>query len=393
MAASTPSTAFDPHTPKPARIFDYWLDRHNNYEADRRKADEVEAWYPSVRQLVAENEAFVGRAVTWAARNQIRGYVDLGSGLPAGSSSVHTAARAVFPDARVAYVDHDLEVTGQAEMILDRGFHPGIAVICADLRDPAAVLATIRLQDAIDLGRPACVLLALVLHFMPAGMAREVVAGYAAQLAPGSLVVISTTRNDDPGSFREVRALWPGGEVYNHTREDVAGFFGDLELVPPGLVVARAWRGGMRDTISPAAPLYVFGGVGRKMPGPRRRLSRRGTCGHGCAGRAAPRFAMTPRGPAVGGVFPPTMMRSHAGRVLAAVSRGPGTGTGGGGGAAARPRLNPRSSARRSHMSSVASCTASRASSARVSLKLAARIRMSMFPMPDASSFLIILSS
>ncbi|MGD0606173.1 MAG: SAM-dependent methyltransferase [Streptosporangiaceae bacterium] len=62
-----------------------------------------------------------------------------------------------------------------------------------------------------------------------------------------------------PGVVRRARAAWPG-ELYNHSREEVAGFFGGLELVAPGLVVARGWRGGMRDTISPAGPVYAFGG-------------------------------------------------------------------------------------------------------------------------------------
>jgi SAM-dependent methyltransferase len=262
---------FDPYTPNPARIYDYWLGGHDNYEADRKRAGEIEQWYPSVRQMARNNRAFTGRAVTWAATSWygqacISQFLDLGSGFPGRDGSIHSAARAVIPDARVAYVDHDPEVCDEASLILDKDSRDGgIAVICADLRDPATVLTAAEMAGVADPRQPLCVLLALVLHLMPAGQAGEVAAGYVRILAPGSLVVISVPRVDDPVSFREVRALWPGGELHNHARSDVAGFFAGLQMVPPGLVVARGWRGGMKDAnVAPAAKAYVLGGAGRK---------------------------------------------------------------------------------------------------------------------------------
>jgi hypothetical protein len=36
-------------------------------------------------------------------------------------------------------------------------------------------------------------------------------------------------------------------------------------MIPPGLVVARGWRGGMQDAVvSPAGPAYILGGAARK---------------------------------------------------------------------------------------------------------------------------------
>ena len=263
--AKPPNLFFDPYTPKPARMYDYWRGGHTNYAADRRKADEIKGWYPAIGQMVADNAAFTGRAVTWAARNGISQFLDLGSGLPAGDCA-HATARMVIPDARVAYVDHDREVTDEARLIIDKDGGKGIAVVRADLRDPAAVLADPGLRNVVALDEPACVILAMVFEFMPARTAREVVAGYARRLAPGSLVVISVLRNDDPASFTEVRAVWPGGELYNHTREEIVSFFGaGLEMIPPSLVVARGWRGGMQAAnIAPARPTYVLGGAGQK---------------------------------------------------------------------------------------------------------------------------------
>lgn len=32
------------------------------------------------------------------------------------------------------------------------------------------------------------------------------------------------------------------GQAYNHAAEEIAGFFGPLPLVPPGVVAAREWH-------------------------------------------------------------------------------------------------------------------------------------------------------
>jgi len=263
--AKPPNLFFDPHTPKPVRMYDYWRGGHNNYEADRRKAGEIERWYPGVRQMVADNAAFTARAVTWAARNGISQFLDVGSGLPTGAC-IHVTARTVIPDARVAYVDHDREVIDEGALILDKDGGEGVAFVQADLRDPAAVLADPGLRKVVALDEPGCVILAMVFQYMPAEQAREVVSGYATRLVPGSAVVISVPRNDDPASFAEVRAAWPDGELYNHSREEIASFFGaGLEMIPPSLVLARGWRGGMQAAnIAPARPTYVLGGAGQK---------------------------------------------------------------------------------------------------------------------------------
>ena len=69
---------------------------------------------------------------------------------------------------------------------------PGVAAVAADLRDPAAVLADLELRAVLDPAEPMCVILGTVLHFLDAGTAREVTAGYARRLiAPGSCLVLA----------------------------------------------------------------------------------------------------------------------------------------------------------------------------------------------------------
>jgi hypothetical protein len=139
-----------------------------------------------------------------------------------------------------------------------------VAAIPGDLRDPAAVLASEALTAVIDIRRPACVILALVLHFSDAVTAREITAGYISALAPGSCIILSVGGNDDPGG--RAAATYTAGTLYTHSREEVTGFLAGLDLVAPGLSDAREWRPDWEEEkqkpIQQAG--YVLAAVGRK---------------------------------------------------------------------------------------------------------------------------------
>jgi O-methyltransferase involved in polyketide biosynthesis len=179
---------FDPATPNMARVYDYWLDGKDNYPADRADAQRLLTIYPPLRDLVRENRASVTRAVSWAARQGIGQFIDLGAGLPA-SPSVHQAAREAMPTARIAYVDIDAVVLSHARALLATS--DGATAVSADLRDPNAVLANPELRNVIDPAQPVCVILGAILHFLDADTARTVTAGYARLMAYGSCLVIS----------------------------------------------------------------------------------------------------------------------------------------------------------------------------------------------------------
>jgi hypothetical protein len=52
--------------------------------------------------------------------------------------------------------------------------------------------------------------------------------------------------------------------VYNHSVPDFAGFFGPLDLVPPGVVDARTWQPAWEEPVSlPKREGYVLAGVAR----------------------------------------------------------------------------------------------------------------------------------
>jgi len=255
----TPS-GIDTSVPNIARVYDYWLGGKDNFAADREMAERFAAVYPGIAELCRNNRDFVCRVAVWAAGAGIRQIVDLGAGLPTVRNT-HDAAWAVAPATTVAYVDHDPVVIRHAEALLVKDER--LAAVPADLTDPAAVWDHPELRAVIDPTRPVCVILAAVLHFLDVGPARAVVSGYAERLVPGSAVAISVSHNDDQEQHHHAHAAYTAGDLHNHSRAEIESFFGELELVPPGLALAQAWRGGMAEVpLAHKGSAYILAGVG-----------------------------------------------------------------------------------------------------------------------------------
>ncbi|MGD0553612.1 MAG: SAM-dependent methyltransferase [Streptosporangiaceae bacterium] len=223
---------FDTHRPDLARAHDYLLGGRHNFSADRALAGVLAAARPDLSELLGDNREFVGRAAGYAARQGVRQFLDVGSGLP----FVHT----VCPGSRVAYVDHDPAVRSYGESLLYQ--NGGARFLDGDLAEPEALLTSAELGAVIDLNLPVCLVLSMVLHLVEESTARGVTGVLVRALAPGSYVIISTAASD---------------------MRDIEPFFGGLEVVPPGLGDARAW--GVPDAGPiPARADVVLGGVGRK---------------------------------------------------------------------------------------------------------------------------------
>lgn len=236
----------DDGKPNVARAYDCLLGGQQNAKIDQETAKEVLAIAPSAAAIARSNRAFLTRAVTWAARRGVCQFLDLGCGLPA-SPNTHETAQAIIPGAQVVYVDNDEVALAHSRALLANGGACGAAAASADLADPVAVRALAEVRDLLDLSRPLCVLLGAVLHFWPIEQARAIVCGHMAACVPGSVLIASTGRNDDPEAYARVAALCsPATELYNFTRAQTESLFDGLELVPPGVVRAAAWRPGWR---------------------------------------------------------------------------------------------------------------------------------------------------
>jgi len=252
----------DPNTPSIARVYDYVLGGKDNFAADRELAGRLLDLIPQIAELAVENRQFLARAVTWAAEQGVSQFIDVGCGLPTDPNT-HESARAVAGDARVAYVDNDPVVVNHLRALVANG-NPGVTVVAANVRDVAAVLDDVR--PDLDLSAPVCLVAGYLLHFFTAAVARDMMRGYAAALAPGSYLVVSVLHAEgeagDEGLDMYSSAAAP---VYSHPLPEVTGFFGGLRLIPPGLVQARQWHAAAQSPkVPPRGTHHVVAGVARK---------------------------------------------------------------------------------------------------------------------------------
>jgi hypothetical protein len=149
-----------------------------------------------------------------------------------------------------------------------------IEIINADIRDPAGILTDPTVLSLIDFGKPVGLLLLAILHHIedhddPARIA----ARFRDAMPSGSYLAISSFRM--PGAEApELQAITPEGEKLLvqglgsgrwRDEEEIRGWFGDWELLSPGLVPLADWRPD-EHTHTERDEVYhsYFGGVARK---------------------------------------------------------------------------------------------------------------------------------
>ncbi|HEY3609276.1 MAG TPA: SAM-dependent methyltransferase [Pseudonocardiaceae bacterium] len=252
--------------PSSYRIYDYLLGGSFNFAVDRAFARELLAKVPWARDVAKANRGFLVRAVRFAAGRGIRQFLDLGSGILAGSR-VDAIAHAVDARCRVAYVDGDPIAVAFAEVLL--GGDERATALRADVRDVPAVLAEPRVADLLDLREPVCLLMGKVLHFLadaddPAG----VVAGYQDRLCAGSMLAITHATYDDvPDEVAKAAPMYRASResMHDRSRAEITGFFAGWNLVEPGVVFTSEWRPEYPTGIDATPGRAVFlAGVGIK---------------------------------------------------------------------------------------------------------------------------------
>jgi hypothetical protein len=238
------SSEVDMTLPSIARVYDWYLGGSHNFESDRAFGRRVVDVYPALSVVLRDNRAFLRRVVRHLVAQGIDQFLDLGSGIPT-VGNVHEVAHAGNPEARIVYVDHDpVAVTHSRELLAG---HPRTAVLAANFMDPATVLDQAVAVGGLDLRRPVAVLALLVLHFVPdERRPAEVMARYLRAVAPGSYLAISQSRSDGAPAavagqklYAREKSLEP---MHPRTAAEVTALFGDLTLLPPGVVACSAWR-------------------------------------------------------------------------------------------------------------------------------------------------------
>jgi hypothetical protein len=225
----------DATTPSPARVYDYFLGGTNYLPVDKLLADRLQADLPDIVDGIWANRGFHGRAAVWMARQGIRQFIDIGSGLPT-QNNTHEAVQKVVQGAKVAYIDNDPMVAARGNVLL--AADGTTTVISADVRDPDALLGHRKLRALIDVGEPTGVLLTSVMHFVadesdPWGL----VARYMAEVAPGSFLALShgTDHKMPPTMVRAGVDHYSNASerLYVRSKAQIERFFDGLDLVPP----------------------------------------------------------------------------------------------------------------------------------------------------------------
>ncbi|MFY1681708.1 SAM-dependent methyltransferase [Micromonospora sp. WMMD730] len=233
-----------------ARIYDYLLGGKQNFPADREAARQLLQVVPDAANVALSNRLFLRRVVRVLAEAGITQFLDLGSGIPT-QGNVHEIAQAINPATRVLYVDIDpVAVVASNEILMGS---PGCRAIEGDFTRPTQILSALDDSDlatVIDLDQPTALLYCSVLQQVPDEQIDAVIAPIRDRLAPGSAMVIShlsTTVTEAYGATgvakaKNVYRTQAATEIIPRTSDQLTALFGDLTLLPPGLVPLTHWR-------------------------------------------------------------------------------------------------------------------------------------------------------
>jgi S-adenosyl methyltransferase len=257
--------------PNVARVYDYTLGGKDNFAIDRQVAELSHQVMPAQAGAQA-NRAFLRRVVRYlVAEAGIRQFIDIGSGLPT-QGNVHEVAQEVDPGARVVYVDYDPMVLVHARALLGRT--ESTEVITADVRRPEDIIGDEKVQRLLDLDQPIGLLLFAILHHVNDAEDAVGITRYLRDaLAPGSYLAISHFHNPGDAHPEYARMALEAEKVFSEslgtgrfrTHDEILAFFGDFELLEPGLVSYPMWRPDPDDVPLPEAMRHLaVGGVARK---------------------------------------------------------------------------------------------------------------------------------
>jgi S-adenosyl methyltransferase len=266
-----PPEGVDAKSPNIARVYDAFLGGKDNFAADRQVVEAALRVAPDAPASGQANRAFLRRVVRYLVRDAgITQILDIGSGLPT-QGNVHEVAREINPSVRTVYVDNDPVVCIHGQALLADAT---TEVVTADVRRPAEILGHPVVRQFIDSGRPVGLLMLAILHYITDG---EDPAGIMAVLRDampaGSHLAISSFRMPGPELAESRARTMEMEQVFNEqlgagrwrSEAAILAWFGDWELIAPGLVPPWDWRpDGAMDLPEEAIYQGFVGGVARK---------------------------------------------------------------------------------------------------------------------------------
>jgi hypothetical protein len=248
-------------------MYDWWLGGRHNFAADRALGEAFVQAIPTIRDMAQANRSFLERAVGYLVRDAgVRQFLDIGTGIPT-SPNLHEVATGIDPRCRVVYVDNDPIVLAHSRALI-AGTAPGtIEYLHADLREPDRILGDPALAATLDLTQPVALIMVAILMLLsdaddPWAKARTLM---DAMPAGSHLALTHPGQDFNPQAMAGVVAAANRGQLtlVPRSRAKVERFFGDWEVVEPGVVPVLAWR---PEHGAPADPnaAYYWAGVARK---------------------------------------------------------------------------------------------------------------------------------
>jgi S-adenosyl methyltransferase len=267
-----PSAAIDRTRASVARVYDCFLGGKDNYDVDREVFEQVNRAAPQMSRLARDHREWLVRVTRFLTRSAgIDQFLDCGAGLPTAENT-HQVAQRMNPEARVVYVDNDPVVAAHGRALLEENDQSHL--VMADLTEPDQVLEHPVVTKFLDFDRPLALIQCSTIHHVPdAHRPREIMERYIERLPAGSYLALTHFYDpQDGGDASELARFVEGifsnssmGSGFFRTRSEIASFFGDLELVEPGITRLRDWwPDGPHLNPPTAVDEVLIGGVARK---------------------------------------------------------------------------------------------------------------------------------
>jgi hypothetical protein len=268
----TAPPGIDVTRPSVARVYDFMVGGKDHFAIDRMAAERALAIMPDAQEAGRACRAFLRRAVRFlAAKAGIRQFLDIGSGLPT-QTNVHQVAYEVDPSAHIVYVDNDPMVLVHGRALL--ADEPNTTVIEADVRTPEKILEHPVVRQCLDFDKPIGLLLLSILHHVHDSEDPGRIAATLRDALPSgshlALIHFWDPAEEHPRISAKVR---DAERVFNETmgtgrwrrRAEIESYFGDFEMIEPGLVPLAEWRPDGEAAAEQKDSYYtMIGGVARK---------------------------------------------------------------------------------------------------------------------------------
>jgi hypothetical protein len=254
------------NVPHSARIYDYWLGGKDNFAVDRAVGEAMIKAIPGMRYMAGENRKFVHRvARDLVAKEGITQFLDIGTGIPT-RPNLHEIAQRIEPSARVVYVDNDPIVLVHARALMISTKQGRSEYISADLRDARSILDEPILKDTLNFDEPVgLTLIAILMLLADSDDPWAMVEALRDRMPSGSCLAIThPTADFAPAEVNQAvdAATSAGMTLVARSHEAVRRFFGDWELLEPGLVPVSSWR--PDSVVENPEAAYYWAGVARK---------------------------------------------------------------------------------------------------------------------------------